>query len=92
MSNTERSTAMINRLIELIRRGWRKPLPVIARWLVRQVRAEWDQVRAPARARALTPERLLIALAGDSLDALWKRLAEAPFPAFTEPVTPKDYD
>ncbi len=88
----ERFDDMINRLIELLRRGWRKPPPVIARWLVRQVRAEWDQVRAPARARALTPERLLIALGGDNLDALWKRLAEAPFPAFTEPLTAEDYD
>ena len=83
---------MTKRFLELLRRGWRKPPGVIARWLVRQARAEWDQHRAPARARALTPERLLIALGGDSLDALWKRLAEAPFPAFTEPLTPKDYD
>lgn len=83
---------MIKRFLELIRRGWRKPPGVIARWLVRQARAEWDQYRAPARARALTPERLLIALRGGSLDALWKRLAGAPFPAFTEPVTAEDYD
>lgn len=83
---------MTKRFLELLRRGWRKPPHVIARWLVRQVRAEWDQHRAPARARELTPERLLIALGGDSLDGLWKRLAEAPFPAFTGPVTPEDYD
>ena len=83
---------MTKRFLELLRRGWRKPPGVIARWLVRQARAEWDQHRAPARARALTPERLLIALGGDSLDALWKRLAEAPFPAFTEPLTLEDYD
>ena len=83
---------MTKRFLELLRRGWRKPPLVIARWLGRQARAEWDQVRAPARARALTPERLLIALGGGSLDALWKRLAAAPFPAFTEPVTAKAYD
>ncbi|MCH7551143.1 MAG: DUF86 domain-containing protein, partial [Proteobacteria bacterium] len=88
----ERFDDMIKRFLELIRRGWRKPPGVIARWLVRQARAEWDQYRAPARARALTPERLLIALRGGSLDALWKRLAGAPFPAFTEPVTAEDYD
>ncbi|MCH7936344.1 MAG: alginate lyase family protein [Proteobacteria bacterium] len=88
----ERFDDMTKRFLELLRRGWRKPPPVIARWLARQVRAEWDQFRAPGRARALTPERLLVALGGGSLDALWKRRAEAPFPAFTEPITPEDYD
>ena len=42
---------MMQRLFELIRRGWRKPPQVIARWLMRQAGAEWYQRSAPARDR-----------------------------------------
>ncbi len=83
---------MTKRLLELIRRGWGKPPHVIVRWLVRQVRAEWDQHRAPARARALTPEGLLDALQGNSPESLWRRLGEAPFPAHTQHVSLEDYE
>ena len=38
---------MTKRLLELLRRGMQTPPHVIIRWLVRQVRAEWDQHRAP---------------------------------------------
>jgi len=83
---------MAKRFFELLRRGWRKPPHVIVRWMVRQTGAELDQHRAPARARALTPGRLLSLLGGKSLDSLWQRLAEAPFPFHTLPVTPGDYE
>ena len=83
---------MTKRFLEFLRRGWGKPPRVIVRWLVRQVRAEIDQYRAPGRARQLTPERLLDALQGSSLDSLWRRLGEAPFPTHTGPTTRKDYE
>ena len=83
---------MTKRFLELIRRGWRKPPHVIARWLVRQARMEIDQYRARTRGRALTLERLLDALQGNSLDSLWWRLGEAPFPAHTQPVSLEDYE
>lgn len=83
---------MIKRLFELIRRGWRKPPHVIIRWLIRQARAEWDQHRAEAKARAITPEALLDKLNAGSFDSLWARLAEAPFPAHTNPIKAEDYE
>ena len=78
--------AMTKRLLELIRRGWRKPPHVIARWLARQAAAELDQLMAPSRVRWLNDERLLGLLDGQSLDSLWARLGAAPFPAFLGPV------
>ena len=42
---------MMKRLLELIRRGWRKPPHVILRWLARQIAAELEQPLARARAR-----------------------------------------
>jgi len=83
---------MITRLFELIRRGWRKPPHVIARWLATRLAAEIYQFRAPARARALTPDALLAKLGGGSMDALWRRLADATFPTFMGPVTGDEYD
>lgn len=83
---------MTKRLLELIRRGWRKPPQVILRWLARQIAAELEQLRAPARARALTPDRLLGLLGGQSLDSLWSRLGDAPFPFLTRPVAEDDYE
>ncbi|MDA0306054.1 MAG: alginate lyase family protein [Proteobacteria bacterium] len=83
---------MFTRLFELIRRGWRKPPHVIARWLATRLAAEIYQFRAPARARALTPDALLAQLGGGSMDALWRRLADAPFPTYMGPVTGDEYD
>jgi hypothetical protein len=83
---------MAKRLLELIRRGWRKPPRVIAQWLARQAAAEWYQLKAPARARALVPEKLLGLLGASSLEALWTRLAEAPPPAFAGPVSLEKYE
>ncbi|MBT7941755.1 MAG: alginate lyase family protein [Alphaproteobacteria bacterium] len=83
---------MMKRLLELIRRGWRKPPHVILRWLARQIAAELEQPLARARARAMTKARLLSLLGADNLDNLWTRLSEAPFPFHTEPVTKDTYE
>ena len=83
---------MTKRFLELIRRGWRKPPHVIARWLVRQARGELDQYLALRRTRRITLSQLLASLEADSLASLWTQLAEAPFCAFTQPITPEDYD
>ena len=83
---------MTKRLLELIRRGWRKSPRVIAQWLARQAVAQFDQFMAPRRARRLTPSRLLDLLQGTSLDSLWTRLAEAPPPAFAGPVSLEKYE
>ncbi|MDA1090700.1 MAG: alginate lyase family protein [Proteobacteria bacterium] len=77
---------MMQRLFELIRRGWRKPPQVIARWLMRQAGAEWYQRSAPARDRAYDQGAVLSALGGQSLDILWTRLGAAPFPAYLGPM------
>ncbi|NQV82803.1 MAG: alginate lyase family protein [Rhodospirillales bacterium] len=82
----------MKRLLELIRRGWRKPPHVILRWLARQIATEVDQYRAPARARAMSPERLLSLLGAQNIDTLWTRLGEAPFPFHTEPVAQDAYE
>ncbi|MBC8337123.1 MAG: alginate lyase family protein [Alphaproteobacteria bacterium] len=83
---------MAKRFFELLRRGWRKPPHVIVRWMIRQTGAELDQHRAPGRARSLTRDRLLSLLGGQSLDSLWQRLTEAPFPFHTGPVAMDAYD
>jgi len=83
---------MIKRSIELIRRGRGKSLRTVARWLARQAAAEWDQHKAPARARMLTPDRLLAALGANTLDSLWVRLGEAPPPAYAGPATLEKYE
>ena len=61
---------MTKRLFELIRRGWRKPPHVIARWLARQIFAEWEQFAGLRRARALSKDNLLSQLGGQNLDSL----------------------
>ncbi len=83
---------MTKRFLELIRRGWRTSPRTLAQWLARQAAAEWDQLKAPARARALVPEKLLGLLGANSLDGLWTRLAEAPPPAFSGPVSLEKYE
>jgi len=85
------SKNMTKRLLELLRRGWRKPPHVIVRWLMRQARSELDQYLAPARAQRLTPDRLLKDLKADSIDALWSRLKEAPYFS-AGPISPEDYE
>ncbi len=82
----------MRRLFELLRRGGRASPVGIVRWLARQAAGELDQYRAPGRERALTEKRLLAELGADTVDALWARLAQAPFPAMTEPVTEKVYE
>ena len=83
---------MTKRFLELIRRGWRKSPRTIAQWLARQIVAELDQHRAPARARALVPEKLLSLLGATSLDSLWARLGSASPPAYAGPVTLERYE
>jgi len=83
---------MIKRTLELIRRGRQKPPHVIARWLARQIVAEWEQFSGPRRARALSTQKLLGLLGGSSLDSLWARLSDAPFPFHLGPVAEDAYD
>jgi uncharacterized heparinase superfamily protein len=73
-------------ILELLRRGWRRPPAAIARWAVRQARAELDQMLAPARARRLDRARLLAAVEARSLDELWLRLQASPFAGWRGPV------
>jgi len=83
---------MIKRTLELIRRGRQKPPHVIARWLARQIVAEWEQFSGPRRARALSTQKLLGLLGGSSLDSLWARLSDAPFPFHLGPVAEDAYE
>jgi len=83
---------MTKRLFELIRRGWRKPPHVIARWLARQIFAEWEQFAGLRRARALSKDNLLSQLGGQNLDSLWSRLGEVPVPFHIEPVDREAYE
>jgi len=82
----------MTRLLELLRRGARASPARIARWLARQAAAELDQHRAPGRARRLTEARLLAELGAGSLEALWARLAAAPFPGVAGPVAAATYE
>lgn len=66
----------------MIRRGLRKPLPVIWARLCQELRQEADRVALPLRARTLTPNRLLQELKASSFDDLWNNLASLPCPAW----------
>lgn len=83
---------MIKRFLELLRRGWRKPPHVIARWLFRHAQAQFDQFIEPRRAWTLTSGRLLNLLQDTNLDSLWSRLAKAPSPAFVRPMDIETYE
>lgn len=80
------------KLLEMLRRGFRRPPHVVARWLARQARAELDQRLAPRRARGLGREQLLARVGADSLDGLWRRLSARPFPAWLQPVDSAVYE
>ena len=79
------------RLADLLRRGARAGPVAVARWLVRQYRAEAEQVLTPWRAKRLTVEALLAALGAVDLDGLWQDLGRAPFIAHAGPVDGADY-
>lgn len=67
------------------RRALRKPPRELARRLLHEAQAELERVRAPRRARRFDERTLLRAVASESIDALWERLARRPFVAVTDP-------
>jgi uncharacterized heparinase superfamily protein len=67
-----------------IRRGLRKPPRVIADRVLAIARKQIERLRLPWR-RNLSQLTLLRELQAPSLDAVWQRLAESPFPAWFGP-------
>jgi uncharacterized heparinase superfamily protein len=74
------------RLLNVTRRAAGKPPHIVARRAVAEARAIAERVLAPRRARDLTIERLLLNFGADSVEVLWERLADRPYPAFVERV------
>jgi hypothetical protein len=68
-------------LISRARRAARMPPRVLARRLRDELRTEAERLRAPRRARRLDLPALLRSTSAPSLDELWRRLGERPFPA-----------
>ena len=78
-------------LIGKIRRGLRKPPRVIVERLLAIARTQTERFRLPARV-SLSQQTLLAELQARSLDALWKRLAARPFPAWFGPCNNVEFD
>lgn len=78
-------------LIGKIRRGLRKPPRVIVERLLAMVRTQTERLRLPARVN-LSQQTLLSELQAPSVEALWKRLAARPFPAWFGPVDGEEVD
>lgn len=78
-------------LIGKIRRGLRKPPRVIVARVFAMARTQTERLRLPTRAR-MSQGQLLHELQVTSLDALWKRLASRPFPAWLGPCDAAEVD
>jgi hypothetical protein len=63
----------------------KSPRYVIGR-VLQEAECELDRWLAPARARNLDRDRLLAMARASSVDELWRRLRERPFPAATVPM------
>ena len=77
------SPASLQRLIQRLRRGLRKPPRVIARRVVYEAQVQTERYVAPWRARRFERRRLLRACGERDIAALWQRLAARPYPAHT---------
>ena len=75
-------------LVQLLRRGLRKPPRVIARRVALEAAVQAERYLAPWRARRFDRRRLLEACGAPDLDSLWSRLAARPYPAHTIAVAP----
>ena len=73
-------------LARLVRRGLRMPPRVIASRTAYELRQHAERYLAPLRARRLDGRALLLRCGDANLDALWQRLAAAPYPAHTSGV------
>lgn len=73
---------------EYLRRGRQTSPAQLWRWLGRRLGRRLERTRGPRRAAALTADRLLALLDAESLDALWRRLGDSPFPGTVRPVAP----
>lgn len=78
-------------LIGKIGRGIKKPPSVIARRLLSELNAELDRWFAPKRAN-LRVEQLLNRTNAQSIDMLWSRLANRPFPVINCASKLVDFD
>lgn len=68
-------------LLGKIMRGLRKPPGVIVARMQAMLRTQAERIRIPVR-RQMKEDQLLRELGATSMDSLWKRLAERPFPAW----------
>ena len=75
------------RFIDLIRVGWNKPPHVIAKWLLRKLKARRAAKVLPGWQRWLGASSMAAALDHESFDELVATLKKAnPFPALTQPA------
>jgi len=74
------------RALQLIRAALGKPPSVIARRVAYEATAQAERYLAPWRAARFDARRLLEATGDGDLDALWRRLAARPYPAYTSGV------
>jgi hypothetical protein len=82
----------LRRALALARKAATSPPPVVAARLRQEAVREVDRVYAPFRARALTERRLLRSLGANSIDEVWLRLLDRPYPFIPSDADLMRYD
>lgn len=83
---------MTKRIIEFLRRSWRKSPHVILRWLFSKVLAELNQPIIKWQARTLSNEKFLKLLGAIDFNTLWSELGDSNFPLFIKQISIVDYN
>jgi hypothetical protein len=79
------------RFATILLRALRSRPKAVAHRLVYEMGVQAERFLAPRRARRFGPEALLRATEAPSIESLWRRLSERPYPAHTEAVSPEVY-
>ena len=79
-------------IIQKIKRGFKKPLPVILERIGYEIRSEFDRFWEPYYPSILTKSSLLSKLQASNLDILWAKLSKIPYPATLNPISLENYE
>jgi len=76
----------------LCRRGLRKPPHVLADRIMMEVRDQAERLLFSRRSQTIDEKAILKTMGASSLDSLWNRLGELPYPAVTAGLDPAAYE
>jgi uncharacterized heparinase superfamily protein len=83
---------MRKNIIEMIRRGLRKPPKVILHRIYYEIQAEKERFIGPRRARYFDKRKLLKATNTSNISELWELLSNRRYPAMTEAYEISEYE